>query len=198
MQPGQNTVRIRQSGGELLYFTISEHAYLPQQEISSEGNVQLERAYLDPQSGEPLSEVIAGQLVQVQISVEMPVDGFFIILEDKLPGGFEALNESLNTTSHASTALDEEPRYYWQEYGYNNKEVRADRVSFFIMAACGEYTYTIRRALILEALSPCQLSSRRCMTLRSGGVQPAQVWRSLNRRLAALILVVIEGVTLIA
>jgi hypothetical protein len=143
LQPGQNTLRVQQSGGGRLYFTISERAFLAQQEISSEGNVQLERAYLDPQSGEPLKEVIAGQLVRVEIKVEMPVDGFFIILEDRLPGGFEALNESLNTTSHEGSALDEEPRFYWQEYGYNNKEVRSDRVSFFISELlAGEYTYT--------------------------------------------------------
>jgi uncharacterized protein YfaS (alpha-2-macroglobulin family) len=52
-------------------------------------------------------------------------------VEDNLPGGLEALNEKLNTTSHMAAA-EQEPRYYWQEFGYNNKEVHGDRVSFFI------------------------------------------------------------------
>jgi uncharacterized protein YfaS (alpha-2-macroglobulin family) len=143
MQPGQNTLRVRQTGGERLYFTITGRAYLPQGDISADGNVRLERAYLHPETSQPLSEIVAGELVHVQLTVRFPVDGFFIILEDRLPGGFEALNESLNTTSHESTALQEEPRLYWQEYGYNNKEVRSDRVSFFISELlAGEHTFT--------------------------------------------------------
>ena len=36
-----------------------------------------------------------------------------------------------------------DPVYYWQEYGYNNKEVRSDRVSFFITEIeAGTYTYS--------------------------------------------------------
>ncbi|MCZ7567275.1 MAG: MBL fold metallo-hydrolase [Ardenticatenaceae bacterium] len=43
----------------------------------------------------------------------------------------EALNERLNTASHEGN-VSGEPHSYWQEYGYNNKEVRGKRVSFFI------------------------------------------------------------------
>jgi uncharacterized protein YfaS (alpha-2-macroglobulin family) len=143
MQAGQNTLRIHQSGSERLYFTLSGRTYLPQQDISPDGNVELERSYVYPQSNRPMREIVAGQLVRVQIKVKLPVDGFFIILEDHLPGGFEALNESLNTTSHESLAFGEEPHFFWQEYGYNNKEVHADRVSFFISELpAGEYTYS--------------------------------------------------------
>jgi alpha-2-macroglobulin len=143
MKQGQNTLRIHQSGSERLYFTLTGRSYMPLQEISSDGNVHIERTYLYPQTDRPLREVVAGQLVRVQLRVKLPKDGFFVILEDRLPGGFEALNESLNTTSHESTALGDEPRFYWQEYGYNNKEVRADRVSFFISELpAGEHTYT--------------------------------------------------------
>jgi hypothetical protein len=59
-----------------------------------------------------------------------------MIVEDRLPSGLEALNERLNTTSRGTSEYDEfegyGPAYYWQEYGYNYKEIRAGRVSFFI------------------------------------------------------------------
>lgn len=72
----------------------------------------------------------------------MPDRGFYLIVEDKLPGGVEALNESLNTSSHVQTIYGD-PVYYWQDYGYNNKEVRSDRVSFFITELeAGTYTYS--------------------------------------------------------
>ena len=61
----------------------------------------------------------------------MPDNASYVIVEDNLPGGLEALNEGLNSSSHIATAY-EEPRYYWQDYGYNNKEIHGDRVSFFI------------------------------------------------------------------
>jgi len=78
----------------------------------------------------------------VQLKVTLPDDGFFIIVEDELPGGLEALNERLNTTSHEAVAY-QEPRYYWRDYGYNNKEVRGDRVSFFITEmGKGQRTFT--------------------------------------------------------
>ena len=63
-------------------------------------------------------------------------------MEDALPGGLEALNERLNTTSHVAQARAE-PVFYWREYGYNHKEVRDDRVTFFITEMpAGTYTYT--------------------------------------------------------
>jgi hypothetical protein len=72
----------------------------------------------------------------------LPDRGFYLIVEDKLPGGVEALNESLNTSSHVQTIYGD-PVYYWQDYGYNNKEVRSDRVSFFITELeAGTYTYS--------------------------------------------------------
>jgi alpha-2-macroglobulin len=71
MQQGQNTLRIHQSGSERLYFTLTGRSYLPQQEISSDGNVELERTYLYPQTDRPLREVVAGQLVRVQLRVKL-------------------------------------------------------------------------------------------------------------------------------
>ncbi len=71
----------------------------------------------------------------------MPNDGFYIIVEDNLPGGLEALNEALNTTSHEGSVYNE-PQYYWQEHGYNYKEVRGERVSFFITEmGAGRHTF---------------------------------------------------------
>jgi uncharacterized protein YfaS (alpha-2-macroglobulin family) len=54
-------------------------------------------------------------------------------VEDRLPGGLEGINEGLNTTAHdgqnASYGIDP---YAWRYLGYNRKEIRDDRVSFFI------------------------------------------------------------------
>ena len=66
-----------------------------------------------------------------------------MIVEDNLPGGLETLNDSLNTTSRAASAYYGAPEMRWSQLGCNYKEVRADRVSFFITEmATGRHTLT--------------------------------------------------------
>jgi uncharacterized protein YfaS (alpha-2-macroglobulin family) len=131
LRGGDNGLRIRQGGGGLLYYVISSRVFLAQSEVEAAGDVKVTRIYADPKTNKAITSVAAGQLVKVLLKVTLPEDGFYILVEDKLPGGLEALNEGLNTTSHEASAYGYEPAYYWRSYGYNNKEVRGDRVSFF-------------------------------------------------------------------
>lgn len=127
-----------------LYYAITSRMYFAQAELPAAGQVIVERAYLDPQSGQPLESIQSGDLVKVVLTVQLAQPAFFFLVEDRLPGGLEALNESLNTTSH-----DEElyqyggQQFFWRELGYNFKEVRADRVTFFItQLEAGLHTYS--------------------------------------------------------
>jgi uncharacterized protein YfaS (alpha-2-macroglobulin family) len=130
---GANELRISQSGGGRLYYVVSSRVYLPQRHIAAAGAVTINRAYLDAETGLPIEQFYPGQLVKVRLQVTMPARAAYVIIEDSLPGALEALNEGLNTTTHQATANDwRGPVYYWQELGYNHKEVRGDRVSFFI------------------------------------------------------------------
>jgi uncharacterized protein YfaS (alpha-2-macroglobulin family) len=131
---GLNSLDVQQAGGGRLYYLISSRMLFPQPQIEPAGGIQIERAYQDAKTGKPLGSAVAGQLVKVVLQVDLPQDGYFIIVEDQLPGGLEALNESLNITSHEQAAYDydQSEAYSWQELGYNNKEVHAERVSFFI------------------------------------------------------------------
>lgn len=131
LQAGSNDIRITQSGGGRLYYVINNRVYRPQEAIEAAGEISVSRVYLNPQTGQRITSVEAGDLVKVEVTVVMPTAGSYMIVEDNLPGGLEALNEGLNTTSHVASAYSE-PVYYWQGYGYNYKEVRSERVSFFI------------------------------------------------------------------
>jgi uncharacterized protein YfaS (alpha-2-macroglobulin family) len=128
--PGQNSIRITQQGAGQIYYVINCWTYKDEVDISQAGNVTIERNYTFLTDSNPASAPHIGQLVKVELEVTLPRSGSFIILEDLLPGGFEALNESLSITSHELTAWGE-PRFTWTDHGYNHKEVRADRVSFF-------------------------------------------------------------------
>ncbi|MCP4535999.1 MAG: hypothetical protein GY832_02535 [Chloroflexi bacterium] len=142
MKRGLNRIRIQQSGEGQLYYVISSQIYLPEAQIEAAGNIQISRTYKDAQTQRRINRVEPGQLVQVHLQVTLPDDGFYIIVEDNLPGGLEPLNENLNTTSHKAS-VHEDPHYYWQEYGYNHKEIHGDRVSFFITElGKGQHTFS--------------------------------------------------------
>jgi len=134
LQRGLNHLRIQQvSGTGAVYYRLVQRLVVSETKIPAAGEVQIQRDYLDPKTMKPVQAVAIGQLVLIRLTVTLPDDSFFIILEDHLPGGMEALNEKLNTTSHATQTWDYYDEYfYWQDYGYNNKEIHGGRVSFFI------------------------------------------------------------------
>lgn len=139
---GRNDLVIEQSGNRPLYYVVSRRALLPQTEIEAAGVVGVRRRYLDPATKRPLAQAAPGQLVLVELRVTLPDGGSYLIVEDHLPGGLEALNERLNTTSHRAQAYAE-PATSWQTLGYNHKEIFGDRVSFFITElGAGQHTFT--------------------------------------------------------
>ncbi|MEZ4590783.1 MAG: Ig-like domain-containing protein [Chloroflexota bacterium] len=142
LQVGENEIVLTQSGSGRLYFGLNGRMYLPYDEIEAAGGVVVTRTYRDAETGLLLESIQPGQLVEVRLTVDLPDDGSYIIIEDRLPGGLEALNEGLATTSHIADAYSS-PRFYWRELGYNYKEIRGDRVSFFVTEMNGSvHTYT--------------------------------------------------------
>jgi uncharacterized protein YfaS (alpha-2-macroglobulin family) len=81
-------------------------------------------------SGESTSLFHKGDLVEVVLTLDVPEESWYVVVDDPLPAGLEALNERLATTSHVA-ASHEEPGQAYGRYGYNRKDVRDDRVAFF-------------------------------------------------------------------
>ncbi|MEM7113627.1 MAG: Ig-like domain-containing protein [Chloroflexota bacterium] len=131
LQVGANGVKVVSENGRL-YATLNYHLYEAQSEIDAAGIVKIERTYLDPETNEPLTTVEPGQLVRVRLAVTLPNRASFMLVEDQLPGGLEALNENLNSTSRVDSYGYDQRQGNWQRLGYNHKEVFGDRVSFFI------------------------------------------------------------------
>ena len=57
----------------------------------------VERWYEDYDSGKPIVEVTEGELVRVRIRVTVPEDRAFVVVDDGLPAGLEAVDLSLRT-----------------------------------------------------------------------------------------------------
>lgn len=130
-----NTLTVRTEGEGPVYFDLSTSYDLLQSKVEAAGSVRVERRYLDPKSGIQLETFQAGQLVEVEVRIDVPEDAYYLTVEDHLPGGLEALNEGLSATNNVSIGMwgyEQYRPFYWQDYGYNYKEIRGDRVVFFI------------------------------------------------------------------
>ena len=146
LKDGLNTLLVSTQGDHPLFFDLSTRYDLLQADTAAAGKITVARRYLDPETELPLETIRAGQLVKVELTVDVPQDSSFLAVEDYLPGGLEALNEGLNTTNYAVSYSDYDEgwiHYYWRDYGYNYKEIRGDRVVFFITSfEQGSRTFT--------------------------------------------------------
>jgi alpha-2-macroglobulin len=131
LQSGINLISLTQSGAGRLFVTTRSRIDMPYSDAPAAGSVALKREYLDWESNERAETAEPGKLVRVRLTLDTDQPISFAILEDHLPGGLEALNESLNTTSRV-TDIHNNDVFHWRSLGYNNKEVRSDRVTFFI------------------------------------------------------------------
>jgi uncharacterized protein YfaS (alpha-2-macroglobulin family) len=137
LKDGLNSLLVTTKSDHTLFYDLSTDFDLLQSNPSAAGKINVKRSYLDPKTKLPLTEIHAGQLVKVTLDVEVPEKASFLAVEDHLPGGLEALNEGLSAVSVIVPSAygdyyDDYTQYYWENYGYNYKEIRADRVVFFI------------------------------------------------------------------
>jgi len=109
--------------------------------VDAAGSIKVTRQYLDPDTKKAITSFEPGQLVKVQVTAQLPENSYFLAIEDHLPGGLEALNEGLGY----SNTFDPYAWEYniWDDFNYNYKEIRGDRVVFFISELeKGKQTFT--------------------------------------------------------
>jgi hypothetical protein len=143
LREGDNALRLTNSGGLPLFYTVNAQAQVAEASIGAAGRISITRSYALAKGNTPITSTFqTGDLVRVTLTVKLPTTGAYMLIEDHLPAGLEALNESLNTTGHEYVAYGE-TRIAWRDLGYNYKEVRADRVSFFVTEMdAGQRTFT--------------------------------------------------------
>jgi uncharacterized protein YfaS (alpha-2-macroglobulin family) len=85
--------------------------------------------------GEPLESVRAGTLAVVTLKVILPQECLFVVLDDPLPAGFEAVNPAFQTESEEQQKRLEvlSGSAGWQRWwqGFNHIEMHDDRVLLF-------------------------------------------------------------------
>jgi len=158
LTPGDHAIRIVKTGTGRVYYASSMQYY---SSVSTVGAAQsldgptVRREYVDPQSEKALTTFKVGDIVRVKLTLDMPREGWYMMVTDPLPAGFEAINYSLNT-SGVDPARVGQFKYYW-----SRPDLRDDRAVFFttyMWKGKHVYSYLIRatssgtfRALPAEA-----------------------------------------------
>lgn len=154
-----------QTGEGKLYYTLHLHSFGSGEAIQAESQgIALVREYfrLGDEKAGPLGQVKAGETVKVKLTMVALQDLHYLVVEDPLPSGLEAVDTRLKTTSMAAaeetgiTSKEEAMKREaegrldppWWKYDYFGRvEPRDDKVALFasyLPRGTYEYTYLAR------------------------------------------------------
>jgi uncharacterized protein YfaS (alpha-2-macroglobulin family) len=123
-----------------LYYTLRLE-YAPENPPTTDfdSGFTLRREYFahdGPKQGEQVTEVNAGDVVRVQLTMVIPADRNYVAIEDPLPAGLELINTTFKTT--APSILDslrgrerDDWEYWYDSYTFDRIEQHDDRVLLF-------------------------------------------------------------------
>ena len=134
-----NRVTISRSAGEgNLYYTAHLRAYLPVPEVEAlDRGIVLVRKYslLDDPDATPIDTAEVGQPVQVSLTIIAPNDLHYVVIEDPIPAGTDAVDPTLNTASVVGTQPElsrERPLSEgWGWWWFSNIEMRDEKVVLY-------------------------------------------------------------------
>ncbi len=160
----------RGTGQGRLYYSAYLNYYLPAEKMAAlNRGILVGRQYfaVDGQTLKPTDRQIEsaqiGDYVQVRLTLIAPTDLQYLVLEDALPAGFEAVNNSLKTSTVAAASpilksgvpvapsapsIGRYGQPYW--FYWAHTEIRDERVAVFATTlgrGSYEYSYIIRASL---------------------------------------------------
>jgi uncharacterized protein YfaS (alpha-2-macroglobulin family) len=139
-------LEIKKSGNGPLYYNLNYHYYLPDEEVKAEQQGLIVDREIINQQGETVNKFVKGENYWVRLILITPTAQNHLVIEDKLPAGFEAVNNSLATTALLNQNGPAKTKNRESLY-FKNKEIRDDRVALFaqrVSPGVYEYTYKVR------------------------------------------------------
>jgi uncharacterized protein YfaS (alpha-2-macroglobulin family) len=139
-----------------LYYTAHLEYFKPVEEVKA-----LDRQYTlaaegdEEESAQAISAAKVGDIINVKLTIIAPHDLHYVLVEDPIPAGTEAIDTSLDTTS----VVGEQPeltseRYNgWGWWWFSHSELRDEKAALFatyLPRGTYEYTYQIRASLAGE------------------------------------------------
>ena len=161
----------RGDGAGVMYYTAHLKVYLPVEDLKPiDRGVSVTRRYTlascaeaDRRKCPEVTEAKLGDVIRVDLTIVAPHDLYYVVVEDPLPAGAEAIDRGLATTSmlDQDPTLIRQPRYavdgreiyspwWWWWNWYSRSELRDEKVVLFadyLGRGTYEYSYTMRATL---------------------------------------------------
>jgi hypothetical protein len=151
----------RTEGPGRLYYTAHLEVYQPVETVEpADRGLMVQRRYTLASCDEinrancpEVREVKLGDVVRVDLTIIAPHDRYYVVVEDPLPAGGEAIDTGLATTSLLAmdpTLNRQDSRYWWWWRWYSRSELRDEKVVLFadtLPQGTYEYSYTFRATL---------------------------------------------------
>lgn len=148
-------VLTRGNGTGNLYYSAYLTTTLPVEDVKPlDQGMVVSRQYFSPSDPKtPITEAKRGDLVRVRLTVVLPNDAHYIVVDDPLPAGFEALDANIATDMAAPTAYTRQDfdERGWGWWYFSHVEVRDEKVVLstdFLPAGTYVYTYLARASTV--------------------------------------------------
>lgn len=145
----------RSEGSGVLYYRSHLQVYRPAEDVKPYGRgLSISRVFADLTDQEDVSFTQAGetgQLIQVQLTLVLEHDSYYLMVEDQIPAGAEILDTRLKTSRQDIEEYQAEAPFKngWGWWYFNAPLVFNDRVTWaanFLPAGTYQLTYTISLA----------------------------------------------------
>jgi uncharacterized protein YfaS (alpha-2-macroglobulin family) len=146
----------RSDGPGNLYYTTHLKAYLPVEEVDPlDKGIIISRQYVDASDHDTaITEIEQGETFLARLTIVVPNSLHYAVIEDYLPAGVEAVDQSLKTSQQVGAP----ERYDWDEYEttgwgwwyFDHVELRDEKVVIsadYLPAGTYEYIYLVRAAV---------------------------------------------------
>ena len=150
----------RDEGAGNLYYTAHMKLSLPvEQVLPLDQGIIVSREYFDPADREtPVTQMAQGETFLVRLTIVAPNDLHYVLIEDPLPAGVEAIDTSLKTSQQVdqpelydATAFDWRTLQSsgWGWWYFDHVELRDEKVvlsASYLPRGTYEYVYLVRAA----------------------------------------------------
>jgi alpha-2-macroglobulin len=160
----------RGPGDGVMYYTAHLRVFQPVEDLQpvDDRGIIVQRRYTlasceeaDRNKCPEVTTAKIGDVIRVDLTIIAPHDLYYIVVEDPLPAGAEAIDTGLATTSMLAASPNLQPRYsekgdmvypyYWWWWNwYDRSELRDEKVVLFadyLYRGTYEYSYTMRATL---------------------------------------------------
>lgn len=144
----------RDAGPGNLYYTAHLNVYLPVEEITSlDQGITVSRSYYRLEDLEnPVDQAGVGELILGRLTIVVPQDVHYLLVDDPLPAGLEIVDQSLSTSPQSLEIPEQytQEDLLWKGWGwwyFTHVQFRDERVQLstsYLPAGTYIYTYLVR------------------------------------------------------